>query len=840
MDDVAGTVHQVSQLRALLFTDLCDSTSLVEHIGDSAAAALFQQHDRLVMALQQRWNGQQIDRSDGLFVLFERPADALGFALDYQQGLTTLGHEHEVPLQARAGLHVGEVILWENSVEAIALGAKPVEVEGLAKPMAARLMQLAQPGQILVSATAESMARRAGAELGDTGKGLRWKSFGRWRFKGVAQPMEVFAVMAANAPSSGRPRQSAKAMRDVPLWRRPYALAAQLALVVALLTGGWFLTRPQPAIAFGERDWVVVGDLRNLTGEALLDGSLQQAFRISLEQSRYVNVVSDLRARETLKQMRLNPEAVLDSSVASEVAQRLGARLLLMPTIAEVGGRLRLTVEIVDPQSSQSLSVASVDGKGLESVLGSTDRMTSELRHRLGEASERVLADSAPLPAVTTASLDALRAYALGQSFYSRGDYPGALSMYEKAVLLDPTFALAWMAQVRARFANVDHAGAMKALEQVDAHRARLPPRESLYLDAWRASLLEPGKAGQAWVQLAALYPDYLAAHHNAAIWLYSDNRLDEALVHAERAADPRFELANVAQDQMGRILVAKGDGPGAHRALQRAVEGGRTASRRYLSWVAAVRGEFAEAERVLALPPSSRHAVIEQVSLAADQRQWNRALQLAAQAHERFLRSDSFDGRTLMVPMTAVMAAAGDREQALRTARLAVQQSLPRVLGRGARDADTSEDAMVALGASLLAARLGDAALGEGVVRALEAPGAPEQQPLPSEMVAVVKAEIARGRGQPALAMQLLQPWLTASARYQTRVVAMDALHDQGNTRDALQMADGLAGARGLAYAELDCGYCFQTLNVIDSNRARDLAAALRRPAGVAAVTAP
>ena len=72
------------QLRALLFTDLCDSLLLVERIGDVAAAELFQEHDRLVLALQQRWNGQLIDRSDGLFMLFERAVDALGFALDYQ------------------------------------------------------------------------------------------------------------------------------------------------------------------------------------------------------------------------------------------------------------------------------------------------------------------------------------------------------------------------------------------------------------------------------------------------------------------------------------------------------------------------------------------------------------------------------------------------------------------------------------------------------------------------------------------------------------------------------------------------------------------------------------
>lgn len=143
------------QLRALLFTDLCDSLQLVERIGDVAAASLFQEHDRLVLVLQQRWNGQLIDRSDGLFMLFERAIDALGFALDYQRDLHGLGQQRSIELRARAGLHVGDVLTWDNSPEAVRAGAKSMEVEGLAKPMAARLMMLARPGQILLSAVAE-------------------------------------------------------------------------------------------------------------------------------------------------------------------------------------------------------------------------------------------------------------------------------------------------------------------------------------------------------------------------------------------------------------------------------------------------------------------------------------------------------------------------------------------------------------------------------------------------------------------------------------------------------------------------------------------------------------
>ena len=204
---------QAPQLRTLLLTDLCDSTAIVERLGDVAAATLFREHDRLVLALQQEWHGRLIDRSDGLLLLFERPIDGLGFALDYTRGLRDLGAAHQVELKARAGLHVGEVLTWRNTDEAVRVGAKPLEVEGLAKPMAGRLMATARPGQILLSAVAEPLAHRSARELGERGLGLLWKSYGRWRFKGVPEPQEIFEVGEPGIAPLRAPAATPKAWR---------------------------------------------------------------------------------------------------------------------------------------------------------------------------------------------------------------------------------------------------------------------------------------------------------------------------------------------------------------------------------------------------------------------------------------------------------------------------------------------------------------------------------------------------------------------------------------------------------------------------------------------------
>ena len=111
-----------------------------------------------------------------------------------------------VPLKARAGLHVGPVILRENAPDDVARGAKPLEVEGLAKPTAARVMALARGGQTLLSGGAREALGKARAQL---------ESHGHWMLKGLTEPVELFEVGDPDAPRSLQPPDGDKAYRVV-------------------------------------------------------------------------------------------------------------------------------------------------------------------------------------------------------------------------------------------------------------------------------------------------------------------------------------------------------------------------------------------------------------------------------------------------------------------------------------------------------------------------------------------------------------------------------------------------------------------------------------------------
>lgn len=826
------TTHQ-PQVRTLLLTDLVDSTQLVERIGDAAAAALFRSHDRIVLELQQRWRGRLIDRSDGLLLIFERPIDGLGFALDYARSLRDLGCEQGLKqtLQVRAGLHVGEVLQWENSRDAIALGAKQVEVEGLAKPLAGRLMALARPGQILLSATAEPLAHRAARELGERGETLVWKSYGRWRFKGLPEAQEVFEVGEPGLAPLRMPSHTPKAWRDLPLWRRPVALAAEALMAAGLAFGVWFLMHPQPAIAFAERDWVMVGDLRNLTGDPRLDESLEQAFRISLEQSRYVNVLSDLKVRETLGNMQRKPDVAVDRELGSEIAQRDGARALLLPTVAEVGGRLRVSAEVIDPRTQTTVYAVMADGRGADSVLGSIDNVTSQLREKLGEALQNVQKTSVPLPNVSTPNLDALKAYALGRSHYAN-DPKMALQYYQRALQLDPRFALARLEAGNVYAAKFgDFPAARREYAAAALLRTHLTPREALHLDASLARLGPPGPATQRWQQLVELYPDQLRARSILGqMALFDMNRADLALVNARAASVLQYEGRGSALYLQGAALLAQQRYTEALAQFDAARRAGFAGAVYFHAFAYAAQRDWVGMRRVKALRRPSDNPVTEiEVPLrdavfTLDQGDWAEALRLAQEAAVTSEKLEPvYFGPESRIRLYQIELLAGTR----------TQMQLGGLLGNAVRDAaaqmqqatnDTDRinlaNQLQALG--YLAARNGTQAPLQQAISSVAAWPAYTGYPLTVQIQDVLRAELERLQGRPADAVRrlnLLAAKPDASIAVHSALLRALQASDEG--AGVITQAHWLATHRGAAYMDPSVSGFLQPLSVADTTLA-------------------
>jgi class 3 adenylate cyclase len=172
---------------AIVLLDLIGSTRFVQSAGAMKAAMWLQKHDRLTRSLIYKFNGREIDRSDGFLLSFERPIDAVNFALIYQETIPA-----KIKLGCRIGIHWGVVVEVKQDEIFTMTGAKSVELEGIAKNIAARTMSLCQAGQVLL--TTEAMKAIKGRTNNYTPKNTRYACVGEYRFKGVRETQIVYAV----------------------------------------------------------------------------------------------------------------------------------------------------------------------------------------------------------------------------------------------------------------------------------------------------------------------------------------------------------------------------------------------------------------------------------------------------------------------------------------------------------------------------------------------------------------------------------------------------------------------------------------------------------------------
>lgn len=221
--------------RALLLTDVVDSTRLAAELGDEAMARIWMAHDRVARELLRVHGGREIDKTDGMLLLFGRAEEAAAYARDYHRALASL----QVPLRARAGLHVGAVLLRANHADDVARGAKPLEVEGLAKPLTARVMSVAGAGQTLATAAG---CVALGAETAR-------RSVGHWRLKGIPEPLELYLLDSVVDDASPLPEhdKAHRVARDGERW-----------LPLAELPGN--LPRPGPGFVGRAREVETISD----------------------------------------------------------------------------------------------------------------------------------------------------------------------------------------------------------------------------------------------------------------------------------------------------------------------------------------------------------------------------------------------------------------------------------------------------------------------------------------------------------------------------------------------------------------------------------------------------
>jgi len=233
-------VEYTERYLAIVLLDLIGSTAFIQRVGAMQGARWLQYHDKLARSLVYKFDGREIDRSDGFLLSFERPIDAVNFALHYQQSIPA-----KTKLGARIGVHWGKVVEVKQDELHTLVGAKSIELEGIAKNICARTMSLCQAGQVLLTVEAMLAVKRRTNTF--TPKNTRYALAGEYRFKGVKKPQLIYTVGATieslQPPPSSEKAKKVAGPRKIKSRMRDRKLKEWLAWVMYRLAFGlclWF------------------------------------------------------------------------------------------------------------------------------------------------------------------------------------------------------------------------------------------------------------------------------------------------------------------------------------------------------------------------------------------------------------------------------------------------------------------------------------------------------------------------------------------------------------------------------------------------------------------------
>ena len=333
------------------------------------------------------------------------------------------------------------------------------------------------------------------------------------------------AEMAAGLPQARSESQGRRAAISGMGVARPsrWLAGAGLAAVVGILAvASSFLVSPGGR-PLTQQDTIVLAEFENASGDPVFDGALEVALAVALEQSPFLKVFPDERARETLRLMEHPPDERITRTVAREIARRERVKALLAGSISSLGRNYVLALEAVNAETGDVMAREQVEAASKEEVLSALGAATSRLREKLGESLASIQKFDVPLPRATTNSLEALHAYSLALDEGREVPRLEAIPYLKRAIELDPTFAMAH-AQLSAVYTNTGQSSLAPEFSQKAFElRDRVSERERFFI-SWRYYR----DAIQAWDKALELARSWTAAYPREA---FAFNSLGAALL---------------------------------------------------------------------------------------------------------------------------------------------------------------------------------------------------------------------------------------------------------------------------------------------------------------------
>ena len=349
--------------------------------------------------------------------------------------------------------------------------------------------------------------------------------------------IEIASTGQSGSTVLGRPAEpsSAAAAPTRAYSRAKLDAAAALMFVIAAIAGGVYY-RSHRTNPLTDKDTIVLADFTNSTGDPVFDDTLKTALSVSLNQSPFLNVLSDSTVAKTLKLMTRPPDTRLTPDVARELCQRAGSKAYIAGAIANLGSQYVLGLKVVNCQSGDMLAQEQATAASKEKVLDTLGGTASKLRGELGESLATVQRLDVPLSEATTSSLEALKEYSLARK---TPNAQASLPHVQRAIELDPNFASGYAAVGGDYFSLSELVRASEYYTKAFQLREHASEREKLAISANYYSRVtgELDKSVQTHLEMIESYPREGAAYHNLAIVYAQQGQYEKALETGKQSA---------------------------------------------------------------------------------------------------------------------------------------------------------------------------------------------------------------------------------------------------------------------------------------------------------------
>ncbi|MBR9997383.1 MAG: tetratricopeptide repeat protein [Cyclobacteriaceae bacterium] len=523
---------------AIMFTDIVGYTSLMGADEDRALRLLRENrtiHKRLIRKFQ----GELIkEMGDGILASFPLAS----YAVRCAQAILFEAKKQEIPL--KIGIHEGEIVYEGN------------DVFGDGVNIASRLQESSREGCISISgAVYDDVKNKPDIQS----RFIREESF-----KNVDEPVKVyFASCDERSLREFTPEKlEKKTHQRKPFYQRQLLKVSSLILILGLMVI-FILFYSGTSLPFEERDWIVISDFENLTEERIFDHSLNTAFSLSINQSRYINVITRQRMMDALKRMNRKNIEYIDEETGREIAIREGVKICVIPSISRVGTRYILTAKIQEAETAGILKSEVLYAANQDEIIRRMDMLSKKIRRVLGESQYKILQQSKPLVKVTTFSLDALKEYSLGIENQLNLEFKKARSHYENAIRFDSGFIAAKASLGNLLIEHFDREKGIEWLNQAILSVDNLTVKEKYGILAFHAANVENDldKAIGFTKTRMGLYPDDPIPHNNLGWYFQNQGNHEEALKEYKKAIriDPYMMLPYTGViwiyiDKSGRI----------------------------------------------------------------------------------------------------------------------------------------------------------------------------------------------------------------------------------------------------------------------------------------------